>query len=270
MRRSAETRLFAVLGDPVRHSLSPRFQNAAIIAAGIDAVYVALSVTATELPTVMRTLTANGGGGNITIPHKHAAAAIAGVASARVQLLGVANLFGGGPDGSIMLGNTDVDGILTAIDSLDTLSEAWLLLGTGGSARAVAGAALERGVALGIRSRDPARALEFTAWARQLGLIVVPEAACTIAVNATPLGLGDADPFPAQPKELPSLRAVLDLTYRVNGLSRWVLACREAGLAAVDGREVLLSQGAASWRLWFPGVTPPIEVMRAALNGCLD
>jgi shikimate 5-dehydrogenase len=98
----------------------------------------------------------------------------------------------------------------------------------------------------------------------------VPESECVVAVNATPLGLNPDDPLPVEPALLSHCRAVIDLTYRREGESRWTVACRKQGLEAIDGREVLLVQGAASWRLWFPDRTPPLEIMRAALDGRLD
>src|SRR3989449_4337447 len=70
---SASTRLLAVIGDPVAHSLSPSMQNAAIRVLGLDAVYVALRTSAPELTTVLAALAAVGGAGNVTVPHKEAA-----------------------------------------------------------------------------------------------------------------------------------------------------------------------------------------------------
>lgn len=268
MMPSSRTRVFALLGDPVYHSLSPRIHNAAFLVAGLDAVYVALAVGAGELGTLMGTLAANGGGGNITIPHKAVATVGSAARSARVSALGVANVFGS-IDGTLSLENTDVDGVLAAFDRLGSPSGDWLILGTGGSARAVAAAALERHVRVGVSSRDSERAASFAAWAAALGLTVVPRAECTIAVNATPLGLQLNDAAPLDLDAHPSLRAVLDLTYRAAGHSELLERCRARGIAAIDGREVLLAQGAAAWRLWFPGVTPPLDVMRAALDGRL-
>lgn len=266
MSPTASTRLFALLGDPVRHSLSPRFQNAGFQAAGLDAVYVALPVAPTDLLPVMRSLASSGGGGNITLPHKQLAGAMAASAAPRVRTLGVANVFAGDDDG-LVLDNTDVDGILAVVDALDARGGAWQILGTGGSARAVAGAALECGAAIAVRSRIPERAASFMQWAESIGVRRAEPDTCQMVVNATPLGLRDSDPLPMSPAGSPVLRAVLDLTYRANGESRWVAACRSAGLVAMDGREVLLAQGAASWKIWFPGVVPPLEVMRAALDG---
>ncbi len=269
MRQSSSTRLFALLGDPVAHSLSPRFQNAGFVAAGLDAVYVALRCSPEDLPALIATLTANGGGGNITIPHKHPAATIPGARGSRVEEIGVANTFGLGEDG-LTFRNTDVDGVLASLDALNAPNTAWYLLGTGGSARAVVAAARERGAKLAIRSRVESREMEFADWVRGFGVAIAHPDECEVVVNATPLGLAAADASPLDVAQYPHLQAALDLTYVANGITPWVAECLRRGLRAMDGRRMLVAQGAASWDLWFPGVTPPLEVMRAALDGLLD
>ena len=267
MRISARTRVFALLGDPVSHSLSPRIQNAAFQAAGIDAVYIALQVTASDLTAQMTTLVRRGGG-NVTVPFKEVAAAAAGRREPRVELLGSANVFGG-DDGDLQLGNTDVDGIVAALDQLEAPADAWCVVGTGGSARAAVGAAAERGARIAVRSRDPARAVAFGAWAASIGVAAAEPAECSVVINATPLGLSAGDASPINIASLSPNTMVLDLVYRADETTALVRACSAIGLRAADGREVLLAQGAASWRIWFPGVTPPVEVMRAALDGRL-
>ncbi|MBK7596434.1 MAG: shikimate dehydrogenase [Gemmatimonadetes bacterium] len=269
MRISANTRLFALLGDPVSHSLSPRMQNAGFLAAGLDAVYVAMPCGAAQLPTLVDAMVANGGGGNITIPHKNAAADLPGVRDDRVHALGVANVFGRGADGGTMLGNSDVDGILSALDRLEAPATAWHLLGTGGSARAVVGAARERGARIAVRSRAPGRGEAFLAWCASVGVAAAAAEECEVVINATPLGLAGGDGMPIDPSQGPALRAALDLTYLERGPTRWVEACRARGLRADDGRHILLVQGAASWRLWFPGLTAPMAILQAALDGRL-
>ncbi len=258
------TRVLALLGDPVRHSLSPRMHNAGFRAAGLDAIYVALACSESDLPGVMRTLAATGGGGNITVPHK-AAAAGAGTGDARVSRLGVANVFSS-RDGGLVLGNTDVDGMLALVDRLGGPEGPWCVVGTGGSARAVAAAAAERGARLAIRSRSTERRDAFRSWAADLGVEPADPAECTLLVNATPIGLGDDDPCPVSLAEFPGLLAVADLTYRRSGTTALVQAAREQGVAAEDGLEMLLVQGMAGWRHWFDGIDPPGEVMRAALR----
>lgn len=264
---TSATRVFALLGDPVSHSLSPLMQNAAFRAAGLDAVYVALPCAAGDLPGVMRTLAQQGGGGNVTIPHKAVAGTI-GQPDSRVQRIGVANLFASGPDG-VRVGNTDVDGVLAVVARVGAGLRRWVVLGTGGSARAVAAAAAEVGASLAVRSRSADRGLAFEAWVRSIGVEVAPPAQADLLLNATPVGLGSADPAPVELATLPALRGVVDLTYRHDGPTALVRAAGQIGCPAVDGREMLLVQGAAAWAWWFPGVRAPTEVMRAALEGHL-
>ena len=263
---SASTRVFALLGDPVAHSLSPRFQNAGFRAAGLDAVYVALRVSATDIPAMMKSLVSSAGGGNVTVPHKQVAALPGAQRSDRVERIGATNVFGCG-DRGMVLDNTDVDGILAALDRLEVTASDWCILGTGGSARAVIDAARERGSRVAIMSRQPERAAVLAKWADGLGVASTDSAACQVIINTTPLGLQPDDPLPAEPGAFPAATVALDLAYRGEGTTAWCDACRAAGLRSADGREVLLQQGVASWRLWFPRLVPPIELMRAALNG---
>ena len=261
----ARTRVFALLGDPVAHSLSPAMHNAGFSAAGLDAVYVPLRCAAGDLPGVMRTLVHDGGGGNVTLPHKAAAAAIA-PGDKRVAALGVANVFAS-RHGQLHLGNTDVGGLLSMLDAMGAPSGAWCVVGTGGSARAVAGAAAERGARLGVVSRDPQRAAAFQHWAAGIGVEPAMPDECQVLLNASPLGLHEHDPLPVELGAMPVISFVADLTYRATGLTPLVEAARERGLIAADGRDMLLAQGVAAWAYWFPGVSVPVEVMRAALEG---
>ncbi len=268
MKVTARSRVFAVLGDPVAHSLSPAMQNAGFQAAGLDAVYVALSPSKDALVTQMASLVRSGGGGNVTIPFKEIAAAAPATRDARVELLGSANVFGGA-NGVVHVGNTDVTGILCAIDSMGVEADAWLVIGTGGSARAAIGAALERGARVAVQSRAPERAAKFAEWATSIGVAAAEHEECRLVINTTPLGLEPQDPAAVDIESLARGVAVLDLVYELRGPTNLVRECRARGINACDGREVLLAQGVASWQLWFPGLSAPVEVMRAALDGRL-
>ncbi|MGH7582839.1 MAG: shikimate dehydrogenase family protein [Gemmatimonadales bacterium] len=265
MKLTAATRVFAVLGDPVGHSLSPVMHNAGFRAAGLDAVYVALRPETAALAHQIATLVHNGGGGNITLPFKRAAAEIAATRDEEVIRLSAANVFGS-VNGALHLGNTDVAGVLAAVERLQPSGDAWCILGTGGSARSVVGAAAARGVRVAVVSRDRQRGAEFAAWARTLDVDAAEADECALVVNATPLGLAEGDRFPMPPADLASGTAVLDLVYTAAGVTGWVAACLARGLRAIDGRATLLAQGVASWRYWFPDLDPPVEVMRAALD----
>lgn len=264
---SGRTRVFALLGAPVAHSLSPAMQNAAFRVLGVDAVYVPMPCEADQVPALMEALAAAGGGGNVTVPHKQAAARALGRPTELVSALHACNTFWG-EEGMLAGDTTDVDGVLAAVERLGVDAEAWLVVGTGGSARAVAEAARRRGARLAVASRSADRAAEFLAWAVARGVEPTVAEEAGLVVNATPLGLQEGDPFPAQVEATPRASAALDLVYRPGGTT-WVRAQRAAGRKASDGREVLLAQGAAAFRRWFPREDPPKDVMRAALHAAL-
>ena len=271
MRTTGSTRVFAILGNPVAHSLSPAMQNAAFRLMGINAVYVPLRCSAEDLPGLMASLARAGGGGNVTIPHKAVAAQALSRPSAWVRAIDACNTFWGegGADGPLLGDNTDIDGITAALDRLGAPEGAWLLAGTGGSARAVAAAAKERGVALAVTSRDTARGLAFSHWAEEtLGVRPAEPAACRVVINATPLGLAPGDRDPVGPEAAPGAEVALDLVY-AKGETAWVRRCRTRGLRALDGREVLVCQGAAAFARWFPTKHAPVDAMRAAVHAAL-
>ncbi|MGH7732215.1 MAG: shikimate dehydrogenase family protein [Gemmatimonadales bacterium] len=264
---SGRTRVFALLGDPVAHSLSPVMQNAAFRVLGLDAAYIALKCAAEQVASLAVELAAAGGGGNATIPHKGVLAAALARPSASVGAIGGANTFWG-DDGALAGDNTDVAGILDALALLEAPGSAWLVIGTGGSARAVAAAAAEQGAALAVRSRDQARADRFGEWAAGRGVAAADPAACEVLINATPLGLQSGDALPARPQDHPRARWALDLVY-APGTTPWVRAMARAGLRAIDGREVLVGQGRLAIERWFPGIRAPVDVMRAAVQRAL-
>jgi shikimate dehydrogenase len=262
----ARTRVFALLGNPVAHSLSPAMHNAAFRALGLDAVYVTLRCDAHHLLGLMEGLVAAGGGGNITVPYKQAAAAAA--RSPAGETYPAVNTFWG-HDGRLVGGDTDRIGIVTGWQRLGEPPGTWLVIGTGGSALAAALAARSLGKPVAVRSRSAVRAIAFLDAIRSAGASPSDRLeGGAFVVNCTPLGLADADPLPIRPEKLPQDATGLDLVYRPGGTA-WVRAMNASGRGAADGREVLLGQGAAAFRCWFPGVEPPIEVMRAAVAGAL-
>jgi len=263
---TGRTRVFAVLGDPVAHSHSPALQNAAFRVLGLDAVYVALPCTAAEVPALMAYLARHGGGGNVTIPHKAVAAASVEAPSSLVRQVGACNTFWG-RDGVVHGDNTDVGGVLAALAALAADDDAWLVAGTGGSARAVIAAAALRGAAIAVVSRDAGRARALESWAIEQGVRVAEAGECSVMVNATPVGLiEERDPIP--PGLAPRARVALDLVYRP-GETAWVRHCRRRGLAAADGREMLVQQGALAFERWFAGIRAPVDAMRGAVHAAL-
>jgi shikimate dehydrogenase len=260
------TRVFAVLGDPVGHSLSPAMHNAAFRALGIAATYVALPVTAAELEPVMRALTRSGGGGNLTVPHKRAGARLLRAADGSPLRSG--NTFWG-PDGQLIGADTDSTGILAAWESVGAPPGAWLVLGTGGSALAAARAAGAMQAGVLCRSRRSERAAEFGAELAGLGIALAPPGTpIGVVLNCTPLGLAGTDPLPLAVADIPPGAVAIDLVYGPGG-TPWTRALAARGIIAIDGREVLVGQGAAAFECWLPGIRAPVEVMRAAVAAAL-
>lgn len=265
MEIRGSTRVYALLGDPVAHSLSPLMQNAAFRALGLDAVYVALRCTAESLDGVMDALLRQGGGGNVTIPHKEVAATV--LARRSGYDLPVCNTFWS--EAGVARGaETDSEGIVMALNRLDAPEGPWGVIGSGGSARAALFAAHRAGVGIAVKSRSAERADQMAGLAAGLGVPVAPLETCPVVINCTPLGLGEREPLPIAADEIPAARLALDLVYR-QGETAWVRAMRAAGRGAADGREVLVEQGAAAFERWFPGRQAPREVMRAAVRAAL-
>jgi shikimate dehydrogenase len=271
MEIGANTRLLVILGDPVAHSLSPSMHNAAIRALGLDAVYLALRTTVDTLPAVLQALAGVAAAGNVTVPHKQATERYVTRKTELCARVGACNTFWT-DHGALVGDNTDVPGVHAAVRALGAGgAERWLVLGTGGAARAVAIAGGDARARLLVRSRDAGRARAFVDWAASRDVTARVAAAtepCDLVINTTPLGLKEGDPLPIPPTQLNGTRAALDLTY-APGETSWVRTLRAAGIAACDGREVLLHQGAAAFARFFPGEEPPLDVMRAAVTRAL-
>ena len=268
---TAHTRLIALLGNPVDHSLSPVMQNAAFRAAGVDGMYLALRCDDDALPGMLRGIACAGGAGNVTVPHKTAAAALLDRSTAAVERTGACNTFWL-EDGRVCGDNTDVAGFDAAVRELvgSPADARVLLLGAGGAARAVLAALLDaRAGRIWIRNRSPERAQALkTALDPGGGTVAllrdgVPDERVDLVVNATRLGLQAGDPLPLDLDTLPGVGAVMDLVY-APASTPLAAAARERGLRAADGTAMLLAQGAASFRRWW-GCEAPVDVMREAL-----
>jgi shikimate dehydrogenase len=261
------TRVFAILGDPVAHSLSPVIHNAAFRALGIPAVYVPLRCSAEDIPTLIQGITRAGGGGNVTVPHKEVAAGAVEVCHELVEVVGACNTFWSENGGSVG-DNTDVRGVLEALHELDAPEAPWLIAGTGGAARATVVAARERGVQVAVTSRNEGRRHEFEGWISSCGVALVPASECRVLINSTPLGLKAGDPLPIGLDTAPRAEVALDMVYAA-GETAWVRAIRSRVRRAGDGRAMLVAQGAAAFERWFPGKHAPVEIMRAAVDATL-
>lgn len=269
MRARVRPARLVIIGHPIAHSLSPVFQNAALQALQLPLRYEALDVAPSALRDTMMRLALEQAGGNVTIPHKEAVAAMARC-SPLAERVGAVNTFWH-HDGELVGHNTDVAGASATIAALQpdgVHNIRCALLGAGGSAAAVLMALHEAGCAeISVAARTPARAHQL---AERIGvrIDVVSDAdaavrGAALVINATPIGLRD-DAMPIAPEQLASNASVFDLVYRRGG-TPWVRACRAAGHRAEDGQRMLLEQGAAAFTCW-TGMTAPRDVMQRALD----
>ncbi len=242
-------------------------QNAAFRALGLSAVYVPLKCSAPDLPAVIGAIGRAGGGGNITLPHKEAAAHAVDVCRDVAQTVEACNTFWS-EDGRIIGDNTDVAGLLDALHQLEVAQSPWFIRGTGGGARAAAVAAGGHGVSVAVRSRDARRQREFEDWIASRGVPLVQPSDCRVLINATPLGLKPSDPLPISPEEFPRAELAFDMVY-AQGETPWIRAMKSRVHRSADGRSMLVAQGAAAFERWFPGKRAPVEVMRAAVDVAL-
>jgi shikimate dehydrogenase len=263
---SGETRLVGLLRYPLSHSLSPRMQNAAFAARGLDWAYVPLPVEPARLEAAVAGLVALGfAGANVTIPHKTA------VVSFCDELDGVAERAGSVNtlvirEGSVLGSSTDGAAV---VEQVEAAGARVLLLGAGGAAQAVATALVEAGSAsLCVAARRSERAHALAS--RLLSLFPErhvsaeekwpPETGeATLVVNATPV----RDELLLVPERD---QTVVDLTYNADEQpTALVAAALERGCRTVDGLDVLVAQGAASFERW-TGISAPVEVMRTAVR----
>jgi shikimate dehydrogenase len=264
------TRYLGVAGWPVAHSRSPAMHNAALAAAGLEGWrYLRLPLPPELFAETVRALPALGFRGiNVTIPHKEAALALADTASPAARAIGAANTLTFEPGGAIAADNTDAPGLIAALpEGWEPAGRSALVLGAGGAARAAAHALLEAGAAdVAVWNRTPERAVRLAA---ELGARAVQRPGpADIVVNCTSVGLHDPDAtFKALPVEADSWDAgnlVVDMVYRSGG-TRLLEAARTRGAGVVDGLEILIAQGAASFERW-TGMTADRQAMREAVG----
>jgi len=273
MEIDAKAKVFAVIGDPVEHSLSPAMHNAAFSHLGINAIYVALHVTPANLTAAIAGFKASGIAGlNVTIPHKAAVISLVDELDGSAKSVGAVNTIIN-RDGLLIGYNTDVYGFAHALTRLvgNTKGMKVVILGAGGGSRAVVQAfdgsneivILNRSVANAQKIVDIAKAGKASAAELNENNILQALKDADLVVNTTPLGLHGENPVP-QEAFRPGLM-VFDLTYQQKGPTPMVEEARKAGAKAADGKELLLYQGVKAFEL-FTGKPAPIEMMRRAIE----
>jgi len=278
-----KTIVIGLIGWPVGHSYSPAMHNAAAAALGLNLVYVPLPVSPERLPDALRGLPALGiRGVNVTVPHKEAVMPHLNAIYPAARIIGAVNTIVAG-DGLLTGFNTDWSGFLNDLESyrLALYGRDCLILGAGGSARAVAYALLRRGSRVTVASRRPEQGQQLAADmdrafpdAAPVGTVALDDIATTAAhldepiiINTTPLGMSgervgltpwpDGAPFPPG-------AFVYDLIYNPSP-TRLMTQARDAGLRAADGLGMLVGQAAEAFEV-LTGRRPDAAVMRRAIE----
>ena len=272
---------YAVIGDPVAHSLSPAMQNAGLAALGRRERYGLFHVLAEELSEFAGFARKHLAGFNITVPHKKAILPLLDAVTPEAEQGGSVNTVTV-RGGKLYGDSTDGYGLLTA------LAEAFgfhpeggkvLLLGAGGAAQAVARDLARHGVReLAVANRTVARAETLAALCAASGVKaealalndtamlrrVVPDV--DVVIQATRAGLRRDDPPPVDLELLREARGIFDMIYHETPVQRFA---REHSIPCADGRGMLLHQGAKSLSLWL-GVPAPTAAMKEALDRAVE
>ena len=275
MRINGSTVLVGVIGNPVKHSLSPVILNAAFREAKINWVYTAFETPEEKLADAIGGIRALGIAGlSVTMPHKAKICSLLDEISDSAQSLGAVNCIVNDA-GNLKGHNTDGDGFLDAVKhdaGLDVAGKKVLVIGSGGSARSIIyslGKAEAREIAVINRTKN--KALDALELAGSVGRYVeeneiskvVSEA--DLVVNATPVGMSDTEgtsSFPLEPNLLTKGQLAVDLIYHPIS-TPWMEALRDRGVEVHGGLSMLIFQAAKAFKLW-TGKDAPVEAMRKA------
>jgi len=266
---TSQTELYGVIGYPIRHSLSPVFQNALLKYAGINGVYLAFEVKPEDLKKAVLGFKAIGVKGiNVTIPHKEAIMEYLDEIDPVAQEIGAVNTVKF-EEGRAIGYNTDWIGFLRVLKMLLPSIEGKrvLLLGAGGTARAVIYALLYEGAKLFLWNRTKERALELVKrFNDRLTAVSRPEEVIekvSVIVNTTSVGLKEEDPEIFDYSLITQEHTVVDVIYRETKL---IKRAKEVGAKYLDGLPMLLWQGIESFRIWNGCQVPYSVALRAVEN----
>jgi 3-dehydroquinate dehydratase/shikimate dehydrogenase len=263
------TRVYAVIGNPVGHSLSPLLHNTAFRERNCDAVFVPFLVQ--DLRDFLTAIAPFGiAGFAVTIPHKEKILGYLDGCDPLAARIGAANTVVVRGGGRLYGYNTDYVGVLRSLERrMRLMGSRVLLFGAGGAARAAAFALAQAGAVVCISSRRIERAV---ALARAAGAQAVPRADLRreyfdAIVNCTPVGMYPRGGSPLASAEL-NCRLVMDMVYRPRA-TELLRRARRRGIEAVSGVEMFLAQGFAQYEIW-TGERAPESAMRRAVMAALQ
>lgn len=264
---TAATRVAAVIGSPVRHSLSPALHNAAFEHLGVDWVYTAFEVLPGRAQAAVDAMRALGLGGlSVTMPHKEAIADAVDSLDPAAAALHSVNTVVPQADGSLKGYSTDGAGFVASLTAaqVDVSGCTVCVLGAGAAARSIVDALARAGAArVAVRNRTVSTAARTVELAGAVGVLGVASDLhdADIVINATSIGMGSRD-LPCDVSQLRAGQVVADIVYHPRNTAL-LQAARERGAVAVDGLGMLVHQAALQQQLWH-GLVPDVAVMAAA------
>jgi shikimate dehydrogenase len=251
---SATTRVAAVIGSPVHHSLSPALHNAGFAATGVDWVYAAFEVADGSAGAALDAMRVLGFGGlSVTMPHKEAVARMVDELDPAAAALHSVNTVVPLPDGRLKGYSTDGAGFVEALAALDIeiVGKQIAVLGAGGAARAIIDALARSGAALvTVINRSVERAEAAAHLAGSIGVVGTADAIrqSDIVVNATSVGMG-TDELPCDVEHLRHEQVVADIVYHPR-CTALLAAAVGVGARTVEGLGMLVHQAVLQQRLW--------------------
>src|SRR5690348_3354213 len=283
MKISGAAKLAGIMGWPVSHSRSPVLHGFWLEETGVDGAYVPLPVRPDNIEAALRALPTLGFRGcNLTIPHKQSALAVVDRIEPLARRIGAVNTIVVASDGSLEASNTDAFGFR---ENLRETVPGWqpqggpaVVLGAGGSARAVVAALVDAGVAeIRIVNRTVARAegvaddlatpatqITVHAWSKARDV----QCDAGLLVNTTSLGMSGAPPLDLDLSQLPQKAPVVDIVY-VPLETGLLAAARKLGHPVVDGLGMLLHQGRPGFEAWFGAPAQVTPRLRAEIMATL-
>jgi len=266
MQINGATEIYGIIGNPVAHSLSPMMHNSAFEALGLNKVYVAFP--ATNAKKALAGCKALGVHGlSVTIPHKETVLDHIDSVDPLAAKIGAVNTLIFDKDKKIHGLNTDWIGANRALaDKVDIAGKNILLLGAGGSAKAIGFGLLEAGAQITLASRTESRVARLAGeldcdW---IHLAEIEKVQADVLINATSVGMRPLENASLVPAEiLGNFQLVMDIVYSPLE-TRLLREAKSAGCEIIDGLAMLLHQGVAQFEAW-TGQDAPVEVMRAAL-----
>ena len=273
---SGQTRIAAVIGDPVSHSLSPAMHNAAFAAVGLDALYVAFHVSSESLARAVSGMSAlNLLGFNVTVPHKEAVVGLLESRGASVERTGAVNSVTASERGWHGE-NTDIVGVRRALEETraEVAGRRVVLVGAGGAARAAVAALVDLGatridVANRTRSRAQAIAERFTGTVpiAAVGLESLARRGflgdASVVINCTSIGLSETSFPDIDVRSSPPDCLYFDMIPKLR--TPFLALAARGRRPRIDGSTMLLHQGAAAFTMW-TRVEAPLDPMRRALH----